>query len=254
MNTDIIQLALDTNMVSALTEEWLNITNKKALTEIEGYCQLQTNPPLKKCVNELLKLESNGRIKFIIPEIVLKEITAVELAFTPYIKQFIAKKCHIPKYRSDEDKLFVAELTAKLAFEYVSWTDPENGVKAPPMGGMQFVAAVGQYLPKNDAFIMGNVSALGLTLITCDNGFIKRKNGHDKSSRANGIMKINSSYGLEFECNNGKGTTPARAMTPHYFLDLYKTYNKNIRLTKPAVSIKETAVDVALIKEKLTER
>lgn len=195
-------------------------------------------------------LLESGLVKFVVTSTVFNEV-----CYSDFYKDFIKNYCMIPKIDSSNYHKYAMKVT-KLANAYCTEEiGNDNGVKLTAMH-KQYIAAIGETAPSNDAFIMAEATVLGLSLLTCNekdfiqNKIKQRKSGKTKYEYENdivrGIAAINKKHGYVFDSlNNPDILIVPRPYPPHLFAILTKTTKDVNEINIPKTIVREDGtVDV----------
>ena len=164
--------------------------------------QIPPNRSLKRDFNYFIRLYNCILYEDI--KIVIVDAVYQESKHSPHLVNFIKEHCYFPNINTAnyQEK---AEKARQLANAYCSEYTYKGATKPAPMKSV-FVAAINQYVPTNDCFIMAQATIEGLPLLT-GNGqdfiFNVKNENRNEHDRVKGITRINIING--YSKTNSKG-------------------------------------------------
>lgn len=170
--------------------------------------QIPSNSGLKKDFNYFISLYNCILYEDI--KVVIVDAVYQESKHSPNLVKFIKEYCYFPNINvaNYQEK---AEKARHLANAYCSPYEYHGETKPAPMKSI-FVAAINQYVPTNDCFIMAQATIEGLPLLT-GNGqdfvFNVKNENKDEHDRVKGIAHINIVNGYSTTNNKGFEVTSA---------------------------------------------
>ncbi|MBE7075617.1 MAG: hypothetical protein E7375_00920 [Clostridiales bacterium] len=182
-------------------------------------------------------------VRFVVTPTVFQEVKHGES-----FKNFISKHCIVPQINPENYQRYSNKVN-ELAEAYCTETSYVEDHVAAPMH-LNYVAAIGKYVPTNDAFIMAEATVLGLSLLTCNvNDFLQSRIWRERAEKskfeygndiAKGISIINKKYHYVFDSTSEESVfsipTP---LAPYLLCNLTKTTKKVAEFSTPVPIIDE---------------